>query len=111
MITRDSRYQLSDRLAFAWKLASLSISVALLYPCFAGDQCIRDAGTPFADDADRQTAFGDYASDTVPHEMLERRARGPAAPLLGQSRGRPLHRIRPPVWPSMIGPHIQFLQS
>ena len=76
MITRDSHCELSDRLAFTWKLASLSIPVALLYLCVAGDERIRDAGVPFADDADWQAAFGDYAFGTVPHEMLERRLDG-----------------------------------
>ena len=43
-ISRDSHYQLSNRLAFAWKLASLGIPTVLIYLGFTGDEVIRDVG-------------------------------------------------------------------
>ena len=65
-ISRDTHYQLANRLAFTWKLASLGISVVLLYLGFTGDEGIRDAGKPFADDADWRRAFGDYVEHSFP---------------------------------------------
>ena len=38
---RDSHYQLANRLAFAWKLASLGVPVILLYLGFWGDRGIK----------------------------------------------------------------------
>ena len=69
-ISRDTHYQLANRLAFTWKLASLGISVALLYLGFTGDEGIRNAGEPFADDADWQRAFRIYAERSFPIDLL-----------------------------------------
>jgi hypothetical protein len=38
-----SHYQLANRLAFAWKLASLGFPVALLYLGFYGDKGLKDS--------------------------------------------------------------------
>jgi hypothetical protein len=46
-MSRDTHYQLSNRLAFAWKLASLGVPTVLVYLGFWGDTGIADAGTPF----------------------------------------------------------------
>ena len=46
-ISRDSHYQLSNRLAFTWKLATLGIPVVLIYLGFLGDDGIADVGPPF----------------------------------------------------------------
>jgi hypothetical protein len=72
-INRDSHYQLSNRIAFAWKLASLGIPTVLVYLGFVGDTGIADAGTPFADAAHWQTTFNSYASSIVPEDLFERR--------------------------------------
>jgi len=50
-ISRDSHYQLSNRVAFAWKLASFGVPVVLMYLGFIGDEGIRDAGEPFESEA------------------------------------------------------------
>ncbi len=71
-ISRDSHYQFANRLAFVWKLAELGIPVVLLYLGFTGDMGIKDAGEPFADDADWQRAFGAYASGVFPLKLVDR---------------------------------------
>lgn len=73
LISRDSHYQLSNRVAFAWKLASLGIPTVLVYLGFLGDSGIADVGTPFTDSADWQAAFAAYAHPVVPKELFERR--------------------------------------
>jgi hypothetical protein len=47
--------------------------VVLVYLGFTGDEGMRDAGEPFSNNADWQTAFCDYASDTIPVDVFDRR--------------------------------------
>jgi hypothetical protein len=72
-ISRDSHYQLSNRIAFAWKLATLGVPTVLVYLGFWGDQGIVDAGEPFRDPAHWNEVFASYAHSRVPSELLERR--------------------------------------
>lgn len=71
-IDRDKHFQLSNRIAFAWKLASMGIPTVLLYLGFTGDEGIRDAGEPFADDEHWQRAFRNYLSSVCSPTALER---------------------------------------
>jgi hypothetical protein len=50
-ISRDSWYQLSNRVAFAWKLASEGVPTVLIYLGFTGDGGIRKAEVPLEDNA------------------------------------------------------------
>jgi len=79
-ISHTSHYQLSNRVAFAWKLASLGIPTALVYLGFVGDAGIADAGAPFADDADWKRVFAAYAHALVPENLFEARIDCGAAP-------------------------------
>ena len=73
-LDRDSHYQLANRLAFKWKLATLGIPVVLLY--FTGrDEGIADAGEPILDDAHWQALSPGHAFDV-----------GVASALVGASR-------------------------
>ena len=96
-ISRDSHYQLANRLAFTWKLATLGIPVVLLYLGFTGDDGIRDAGRPFADDADWQNAFTAYVPDAVPLTMFQRRLDVESTPVWLLSRSRPVIHVSPAV--------------
>lgn len=88
-ITRDSHYQLANRLAFTWKLATLGIPVVLIYLGFIGDEGIRaDAGPPFSDDRDWQRAFSEYASTTIPLDLFDRRVDLGQSPVWLVSRSR-----------------------
>lgn len=95
-VSRDTHYQLSNRLAFSWKLASLGIPVVLIYLGFMGDDGIRDAGEPFRDDANWRAAFSEYAASVVPIELFEMRHDFGSAPVwLGVRSARVLE-ISPP---------------
>jgi len=87
-INRDSHYQLANRLAFTWKLATLGFPVVLIYLGFTGDDGIADAGRPFADDADWHRAFSAYASGVVPLSLFEQRLEIGGVPVWLLSRTR-----------------------
>ena len=89
-ISRDSHYQLSNRVAFAWKLASLGVPTVLVYLGFSGDGGIADAGEPFTDLAHWNTAFAAYAHSVVPKDLFERRINCGAAPAWLLVRSRPV---------------------
>ena len=95
-LSRDSHYQLANRLAFSWKRASLGIPTILLYLGFTGDEGIRDAGEPFADDAAWQAAFRAYASTTIPLDLFGTRLEVASTPLWLLSRSRPVLEVSPP---------------
>ena len=69
----NSHYQLANRVAFMWKLAQLGIPTILVYLGFTGDEGIRDAGDPFANDGDWRRAFDAYSRNVIPTEMREGR--------------------------------------
>jgi len=94
-ISRDSHYQLSNRVAFAWKLASLGIPTILVYLGFLGDEGIRDAGAPFSDSAHWEAAFAQYAHSMVPKDLFERRIDCGAAPAWLQVRSRHVIEVSP----------------
>ena len=62
-ISRDRHYQLSNRLAFTWKLGSLGVPSVLLYLGFTGDDGIRDAGEPLKNEAHWQQVFEQHLRD------------------------------------------------
>jgi hypothetical protein len=84
----DRCYQLSNRLAFTWKLATLGIPVVLLYLGFTGDEGIRDVGEPLRDDEDWRHTFATHFSKVAPVGLLEQRFEIDGAPvwLLARSR-------------------------
>lgn len=98
-ISRDSHYQLSHRVAFAWKLATLGLPTVLVYLGFCGDDGIADVGEPFRDAAHWNEVFAAHAHSLIPENLFERRLDCGAAPawLLVRSRrisepSRPLGR-------------------
>lgn len=95
-ISSTSHYQLANRLAFTWKLATLGIPVVLVYLGFTGDHGIQDAGAPFADHADWQNAFAQYANGTVPKSLFDRRLNVGLSPVWLLSRSLPVTEISPP---------------
>ena len=64
----DTHYQLANRVAHLWKLATCGIPVVLLYLGFVGDTEIRK--TYFQSDKDWQKAMGDYMQGLVPPSFL-----------------------------------------
>jgi hypothetical protein len=64
-----SHYQLANRVAYAWKLASLGIPVVLLYLGFTGDTYFDDY---IRDDAHWQRVMGGYLQGVVSQQLPER---------------------------------------
>lgn len=95
-ISRDSHYQLSNRIAFAWKLASLGVPTVLVYLGFYGDEGIRDAGEPFRDHAHWDETFASYAHTLVPSDLFNTRLDCGNAPTWFLVKARKVLEISPP---------------
>jgi hypothetical protein len=67
-ICRDTHYQLSNRLAFAWKLASCGIPTVLLYLGFTGDLGMKAA---LRDEAEWQSLFRSHLAGVCPSGIPE----------------------------------------
>ena len=94
-ITRDSHYQLANRLAYTWKLGMLGFPVVLVYLGFTQDEGIRDVGDPFIDSQDWNQAFSNYADSIVPLELFGRRIDLGPAPVWLVLRSRPVLEVSP----------------
>jgi hypothetical protein len=66
-ISFDSHYQLSNRVAFAWKLNQLNVPVVLLYLGFTGDEYFKDF---FKDNSHWETEFNKYIYGVVPRDFI-----------------------------------------
>ncbi len=68
-LSRDSHYQLSNRFAWAWKLASMDVPVVLVYLGFLNADEMNNRGELFhtADDWDR--AVRTHSAGVVPDKM------------------------------------------
>lgn len=93
-LSRDMHYQLSNRIAFSWKLGSLGLPTVLVYLGFTGDTGILDAGPMFATSAQWNALFNRESAGVLPPNVLDRWiAVGPAAFMI-------LVRSRPCLTPS-----------
>lgn len=92
-ISRDGHYQLSNRLAFTWKLATLGLPTVLVYLRFLGDDGIRDVGEPFADKAAWIHAFHDYIRGIFPSDPLARPLATGGAPCWVLARSQPIREV------------------
>jgi hypothetical protein len=68
-LSRDKSYQFANCVAFAWKLASLGVPVALIYLGFIGDLMI--SATWFQTSRCWRDAFDEYTKEHFPPERLE----------------------------------------
>ena len=64
-LSRDHHYQLSNRFAWSWKLASLGIPVVLLYLGFLNAQDMADDGPLFRSEAEWTLVLKDHSRGTV----------------------------------------------
>ena len=95
--TAESHYQLANRLAFSWKLASLGVPVALVYLGFCGDHGIARVGEPFACEEHWDTICRSYMSKCLPIPGSERRLEIGNTPLWVAIRSRYVLSQSPPV--------------
>jgi len=71
-ISRDRNYQLCNRIAFAWKIASLGLPVVLMYLGFTGDEGIAYVGEPIKNHAHWEKLMQLYTSGLLPKGFSER---------------------------------------
>jgi hypothetical protein len=96
-ISCDHHYQLSNRIAMAWKLASIGIPNALIFLGFTGDREIAAEGEYFADHDHWHDAFSDYLGGTFPMNLLEKDIFLGAASFRLLSRSLPVIRSSRPL--------------
>lgn len=89
----DSHYQLSNRLAFAWKLASCGVPCVLMYLGFTEDTGLRQ---PLRDDAHWRSVFADHLAAVCPSGIPERSIDTGAAELWVLCRSKKVARESPP---------------
>jgi hypothetical protein len=94
-LDRDHCYQFSNRVAFAWKLASLGIPTALLYLGFTEDSCISHGY--FQDEACWLALLQKETEAVLPWTFWEREIATSAAPFWLLSRAKPCARPSPPL--------------
>lgn len=70
-LSRDSHYQLANRFAWAWKLASMGVQVVLVYLGFVSAKGVSDLGEPFVDCADWSRVVLEYSRNIVPEGAWE----------------------------------------
>lgn len=65
-LSRNWNYQMSNRFAWAWKLAELGVPVVMVYLGFLNANEMRDIGNPFANDADWQNIVKQHSQVLFP---------------------------------------------
>ncbi len=80
-ISRDSHYQLSNRFAWAWKIASLGIPVVLIYLGFLNAEEMRHCGQPFGSARDWERFVRDHTQGLVPQDVWGKRLQTSGAPM------------------------------
>jgi len=81
-LSRDSHYQLANRVAWSWKLATLGFPVVLVYLGFINATEMSDQGRPFKSGADWDRVVRDHARGVVPDDAWGRPLGVGAAPLV-----------------------------
>lgn len=94
-----AHYQLANRLAFVWRLASLGLDTVLVYLGFTGDTGIADAGEPFRDAHHWERVFWKHAKPVVPPTLFERELSFGAGTAWCLARSLPCASVSPPRVP------------
>jgi hypothetical protein len=67
----DSHYQMANRFAWAWKLASMGVPVVLAYLGFTQAREMADRGEPFADGTAWEKTVRDYSAAIAPSSVWD----------------------------------------
>jgi hypothetical protein len=102
-ISCEHHYQLSNRIAMAWKLASLGVPNTLIFLGFTGDREISREGDYFADDDHWRRAFTEYLKGVLPADLLEKDISSGAASFRVFSRSLPAIRNSRPIAERRVG--------
>lgn len=85
-LSAEHHYQLANRFAWSWKLATLGVPVVLLYLGFLNAVEMRDKGTPFGSDDDWRDALLEYCRETTDAACWETTLNIGGTPLLPSIR-------------------------
>ena len=86
----NSHYQLANRIASAWKLASCGLPVVLLYLGFTGDTYFEDY---FRTDEEWQKTMQDHLAGVFPHECVNTPLEIEGTPLTILTRSLPIKTV------------------
>ena len=90
-ISSESHYQLANRLAFTWKLASLGVPVVLVYLGFLGDRGMETSTSErLESDPHWNDVFQEYAREVAPALAFGRRLEIDGTPAWLLVRSRPV---------------------
>lgn len=81
-LSAASHYQLCNRFAWAWKVASLGVPVILIYLGFLNVEEMRNQGRPFKSDDDWIKAVHDHSKGIVPRAVWGRALDVSGSPLI-----------------------------
>ena len=95
-ISRDTHYQLANRVAYSWKLASIGVPVLLIYLGFTGDGGIADVGPPLRDDAHWRSVMRTSSEGVLPGGFFDRWLPCGPAQMRMMVRSRPVIAQSPP---------------
>ena len=90
-LSRDHCYQLSNRIAWSWKLARLSVPVVLVYLGFLNANEMADRGQPFVAASDWELNLRRHTHGIVPGDAWEKRLDIHGTPLWLLIRALELH--------------------
>lgn len=85
-ISRDTHYQLSNRFAWAWKIASMGVPVVLVYLGFLEAEEMVHCGIPFRSASDWQSTLLAHSKSIVPKDAWEKRIQTSGAPMWAIAR-------------------------
>ena len=71
-LTADSHYQLCNRFAWSWKIASLGVPVILVYLGFLNAMEMTDRGKPFHSATEWLDVIKSHAERIVPNDAWDR---------------------------------------
>jgi len=91
-IGRDSHYQMSNRFAWAWKLADLGVPVVLVYLGFLNASEMADQGRPFADHQDWERVMKTHSQPLFPERIWDRQWMVNGVPMIPLIRSREVPR-------------------
>jgi len=80
-LTKDSHYQLCNRFAWTWKLATIGIPTVLVYLGFLHSDEMRDCGMPFNSAGDWERTLKEHSELLVPPNAWGVPVRTSSAPL------------------------------
>jgi hypothetical protein len=97
-LSRDYCYQFANRIAFAWKIASMGVPVAMIYLGFIGDAGIISGIDDFFNDTSEwRKSFAEHTARCFPSSMYDREINCGAASFWLLVRDLHVLRQSPPI--------------